>query len=654
MIEYFDKKLLVLLVMFVITLQCFGAPPDIEIISAKYGTKVVKVIDVTDIVRKEYKTNGGKIVCDCGLFGDPAVGFYKTLTAEIKYKGKNYNLNVEEGGEIPVTEKYLEDPRRSLSLIQRMAEDAYAQGKHSVKIPAGVYRIHRPVGASFHISFSNMKDFEIDATGSTVILEDRNNCGIRFQYCRNVTFKGATLTRDLPPFSQGVIKAIAKDRSYLDIEIDKGYPTDMDSPEFKNTPCLTFYNPNGIIKKNGASVWRQKTIEHLNGRLYRFHVLPFGCAANVGDLVAWRRMAPSSLGEISVFDCSRCALKNVTIKNYIMLGIYELNGDGDNYFNFTTTYADPPKGATRKPLLAGAADGFHSQGVRKGAALDKCLIEGCHDDGVNIHGGMWPIASIHGNSVEVQTNALPRAGDVFHFYDNNNSLIGNAAIVSFQQSPTSFTAKFDKEVPKSATRACNMDSSGVGFTIKDSITRNHRARGFMVRPGGTIENCVAEDVYGGGIVVTPEFNEFSEGPYAQNMVIRGNTVRRVGLAPSWNNGAITIEYAGNNSNGFPYPGGHRNILIENNRFEDNDGPNLMITSAIGVTVKNNTFVNPMHNKIWEFSIGPNNALAIVTSASDVKFEGNKVINPGEFMKKTVSAAPSAKNVSGKKDGFVVK
>ena len=43
------------------------------------------------------------------------------------------------------------------------------------------------------------------------------------------------------------------------------------------------------------------------------------------------------------------------------------------------------------------------------------------------------------------------------------------------------------------------------------------------------------------------------------------------------------------------PGGHRNILVEGNTFEDIDATNMFLSSVTGMVVRNNRFVNPQHH-----------------------------------------------------------
>jgi hypothetical protein len=108
---------------------------------------------------------------------------------------------------------------------------AYAAGQKSVVIPGGIYKIPRlPNG--FHLALKNISNFEIDARGATFVFQDPTGSGILFDSCVGVMFHGATLYFGTTPFSQGVIRAVAADGSSLDVQIEQGYPTNLDDPKY--------------------------------------------------------------------------------------------------------------------------------------------------------------------------------------------------------------------------------------------------------------------------------------------------------------------------------------------------------------------------------------------------------------------------------------
>jgi len=111
-------------------------------------------------------------------------------------------------------------------LLQQGILDAYNSGQSSVVIPAGTYLI--PPVNGHHLDLENMSNFEIDARGAILLFQDVTVSGLIFYNCNNVYFHGATIYFATPPFSQGVVQAVAADGSSLDIQIEMGYPTNLD------------------------------------------------------------------------------------------------------------------------------------------------------------------------------------------------------------------------------------------------------------------------------------------------------------------------------------------------------------------------------------------------------------------------------------------
>jgi hypothetical protein len=104
---------------------------------------------------------------------------------------------------------------------------AYNAGQPSVVAPAGTYLV--PAVNGRHLELENLRNFEIDAR------RDVTASGIIFDNCDNVYFRGATVYHATPPFSQAVVQVMASDRPSIDIQIERGYPTNLDDPRYFST-----------------------------------------------------------------------------------------------------------------------------------------------------------------------------------------------------------------------------------------------------------------------------------------------------------------------------------------------------------------------------------------------------------------------------------
>jgi hypothetical protein len=170
---------------------------------------------------------------------------------------------------------------------------------------------------------------------------------------------------------------------------------------------------------------------------------------------------------------------------------------------------------------------------------------------------------------------------------------------------------------------------------------------------GLIEDCTVEGSCLGGIVLTPEMSFWDESDYSRNVVIRHNTLIRedYNQRRGWYQaGALTVAACERGAY-VPLPGGHRNILIENNTFQNNDGANIVVSSAQGVTITGNHFVQPMQQENPRGSgvgVDPT-ALIWLTECSGVKISGNTMSDPGPFLKRIVAPTATASG-SGFQDG----
>jgi len=578
----------------------------------------------------------------------------------------------------------------SVGDLQEQIDSAYTHGKARIVIAPGVYRLVCPEKETWHLKLRKMKDFTIEASGVTLIFSSRDKRGILFEDCHNVTFRGATLLRETPPFSQGDLMRIASDRKAVDIKIHAGYPTDIDDPRFfYKTPVLTTFKPDRQLKENVPDFYIAE-VERLNNDTFRFHLRePVSPEIPLvpGDQLAWRGSSPWKAAghEVDVRYGSGIVFTDVTIKNSFGLAVFEGCGEGGNYYSYKYTYGPKPGGADKEPLLSGAGDGFHSAAMRKGPTLENCLFEGQHDDAVNIHGQFAMVIEAADRSVVADyrgtmatgsgRNPFARPGDMLAFYNNQGQLVQDACVTGIEslsgynepagkqtidsrvfkdrENANYIRIKLDRPVSAAyGWYVANHNEIGNGFVIRNCVFRNSRGHGCFIRAGnGVIENCLFEHIHMGGIVVAPEMGSWNEASYSRNLIIRNNTFRKVGIATQcWNSGLTIAGFE--NDKFISLPGGHRDIQVENNCFEDNDGINLLINAAIGVTVKGNRFLRPMRAPAYHGREAGNNhsALIWVYQARDVRFQDNRVIAPGECMKKVLDVV-SCVNVTGEMTGI---
>lgn len=566
--------------------------------------------------------------------------------------------------------------------VQLAIDEAIRLKLPKLVIPAGTYEI--PPGGppekvyNFHLRVTGGKNLEIDATGVTFVFTKRAQNSMAFIDCDNVTFRGATLKRKVGAISQGVIETIRDGGKSIDVRIDAGYPADLEDRKLWSTFWTSLYT---MDRSRWLAHYRASTpaVKVIGPSLIRAEMADneqtIGFKLQVGQPIAWRGQ---EFDDVHVRNCQDTKFIGITIAGGAGMCFHEFGGGGGNlYRDCKVTYGDVPEGATQRPMFSSAADGFHSGGARRGPIIENCLFEGGDDDGIAVHGFYGCVVENTPDRLVVwcvdedSRKSFGRPGDPLHFVDPAGAPQGTAKIASLRPlddytPPAGYKplplyrlfsdvkgAKFveiklDKPAAAVANSLVSNDNTcGNGYVIRNTTVRGNTARGIMVKGSeGLIEGCTLENNARAAIEMMPEHILWPESDYVRNVVIRNNTIRDVSLNRQEGMlrhvGSIAI-YAYRPEGGYVAGGGHRNILIEGNTFENNNGPNLLLTSADGVTVRNNRFVSPMKvpSTFGTAKETDPTALIDLTQCANVKFENNVVIGAGEGMKKLISASSTA-------------
>jgi hypothetical protein len=217
--------------------------------------------------------------------------------------------------------------------IQQKIDSAYRSHKKIIRIPAGTYTLDPPAQGP-HLQFHDMSDFEIDARGVLLLLSDNTRGGVEFRNCRNVTFRGATIRYVIPPFTQGTVTAIAPDGSFYDVQIDRGYPVDLDDPRyFPATPVGYLFDPTTRHWKPGTYDLNASRVEKLAADRFRFYWdKPAGPSVHpisIGDPMAFRGNGEPNL---TLIDSAKMHVSAITILNAGDFAIWEHGGDGGSSY----------------------------------------------------------------------------------------------------------------------------------------------------------------------------------------------------------------------------------------------------------------------------------------------------------------------------------
>ncbi|TCM99029.1 Ig-like protein group 2 [Paenibacillus sp. BK033] len=560
--------------------------------------------------------------------------------------------------------------------MQEMINKAIAEHKNKVVIPPNTYRIGLKSG-SVLIPISGAHDLEIVADGVTVIGTTLTRA-LSISNSSNVTVKGMTINYDPLPFTQGHVKAIAPDLSYLDIELDAGYPRKLYSR-------LTVYDPATKFQKHRINhLWGTKASWNPDGTM-RISLQGVGSNVDVGDPVT---MAGGPEGNgiphgITVGGSSGIVFKDVTLNTAPGFGYLEAGSEGGTVLDgFKLIPGPAPKGATEKPLLTAVWDGIQFKTAKKGPIVENSVIHNAGDDSFSIQSGDIGVVKVADDEITIVLRDGSQELEVGDRLKRFNS--SPEAIVTAVQKVTKADAGIDPALLQKINSAADWtpwrfteetyykikldrpspfqvedfifspDRMGNGFIFRNNEVYSP-GRGMLLKAGdGLIEN----NTFRGGdkaIMVSPEDVTDSHAGAAQNLIIRNNKIIGTGYHHfmPWSDQAGAIGFAAGNITSMK---AFDNILIENNTFDSVNGLNLNLSSVSNAIVKDNKFLNthledPGNNGA-DKGIDPTSVI-FVRNSEHVTFTDNVIDRMGPYSTLPVNIQQPSSDIVGADTGVTV-
>ena len=178
---------------------------------------------------------------------------------------------------------------------------------------------------------------------------------------------------------------------------------------------------------------------------------------------------------------------------------------------------------------------------------------------------------------------------------------------------------------RSADTLYNLDACGAGFQIRRNHMNGNRRYGCLLRAGGgVVEDNIFEDTTGAGVVLTNE-PDWPEGPVPWGITIRGNRFLRggtcLGYADSPHGAALSVRPA-RLGHGLAEAEAIRDVIIENNEFEDRAGTALFVGGASNVSVSNNRI-----HAAPDAELRRNGPAILIERSSGVTLADNAVSDP---------------------------
>lgn len=460
--------------------------------------------------------------------------------------------------------------------VQDLIDAALRRGDREVTIPPGLY----PIRNGRHFEFRKVADFTVRAEGVKAVFAVRKTAMI-IEDCRNLEIGGLTLDYDPLPFTQGTIAAAAPDWSHADVEIHAGYPQALPSGA-----RIEVKSPDGLLKPDVMMIYGTR-VETLRPGAFRIH----GTGAwrgkvSLGDYVVDHYPDQGGYHGIDILRSVDVTLRDFTFHSSPGYAVHTYGCDGGAFLNFRFSPGPPPPGASVPRLRTGHADGIHCENPRRGPRFEDCLIEANGDDGIAIHGDFARLTrDVSGGrvlTVDTVRHLHIRPGDTLVHLGADKGPGFRAVALSASGSEVTL----DREVSGAAgTFLYNADAIGSGYVIRNCVTRNHRARGFLVRGDrGLIEGNTVDWVQEAAIALFPEWGMWAQSGLARDVRIVRNTVRRAALV-GWAK-AVDISVPED-----PAAGALSGIEFSGNTVDSCVGLPLFVSSAARVSIRDNVFRN---------------------------------------------------------------
>jgi hypothetical protein len=497
--------------------------------------------------------------------------------------------------------------------LQQFIDGRLAAGKKKIVIPPGRYRA-APVHGS-HLTFKNLTNIWIAADGVEMDCAETSKA-VSFQNCRNVRLTGLAVDYDPLPFTEGRITAMAPDKSWLEFQVIDGYPEN----EFDGR--IEIFDPATGELARETRGWDPNIISLGNHRYRLSKPKGYRFDANwdyekVGDILVANQRSPHGGADHAIVaqHCDGLTLEDVTLYASPMFGFLEVDCNGSIYrrckIDRRPLENDPVhRGLKRYRSLN--ADAFHSIGAERGPSIISCTAKFQGDDCVNIHGTYYMVLGSEGNQLRIAaiSELAIAPGDEVEFMPYSGQRPADAKAekietdVALKSPEREFITKmpldesirrrfldpkahfykitFNRAVPlPMGSGICSSKRVGNGCVVRDCDFGYNRSRGIIIKaPHATVTGNKIAHTWMQAILASPEFFWWLEAACPDHLVISGNIIT------GCRGNAIDVTAPGGDDKPLP-AGALHDVVIHDNRIIDSMWPNIRVTSAAGVMLKNN-------------------------------------------------------------------
>ena len=428
--------------------------------------------------------------------------------------------------------------------------------------------------------------------------------GIAVRDCKNFYMQGINLDYEFLPYFTATVIDSDENAETIDLEID---------PEFRND-----------IISNAGEVQITSYIE-INP--YTNAPDAEGNVGYVGEVIHHELDTTITDNKLTIqwldyteYQKPKNGTKvNLTFVNHAINGIsFE---DGENYHvESCNIYGTPSMGYTAKNIknlymnranlkfkddtrhMTSTADGMHFLMITGECKVTNSLIEGSHDDALNINQERYltvESANLLSDTLVLKNEFtgslyLPEVGDEYEIYNDDVSVATTVEVLSAEIKGSVIEIKCkggDLSKVRRGQRALNV-SSFPEFLFENNIIRNKRSRGLLIQVrNATIRNCTFLNISHTTMHIYTEIAYLCEAGLPKHVTVENCKIINNDYISRTGNIVLSAQGKGNFT-GMPASSeALQDINIRNNYFYNNATCAVDMGSASNSAIENNLFYN---------------------------------------------------------------
>ncbi len=464
----------------------------------------------------------------------------------------------------------------------------------TIRFPSGKYYLESSRGC---IKIANKKMLTLigeDAViintsfDPTVAVTDKtyhNSMTVDIYGSENILIEG--LSFDYYRYTQVCGKIVEKDAGKTVIELDSRYIDGSDKPVITGKEIASAVN---VLDENGAAIGdyyaNGKYETWLEGNRYCI----LGSFGEVGREAVVRfniSYAPMAYAyKTAGFTARNLRSFSSPAATFLM------SGEGNSDFSFDKVTVAPPEGAVWR--WGSNVDGIFLNCMRGEVNITDCTFIGMGDDALNVHSSAAKVTGIEGNNVALKygwdnstlSSTWAKKGDVLKFYKSDFSVTATATVQKVKSGSVTI------EITSGAVSVGDfVENTALSpkVNVENVTVDGGRARAFLLQTDNvSITNCSISNLGLAGIIIAPDLEQWYEMGPAENISITGCSFSNVcAMNTAACKGAIFS--AASHSGVATSTVIHKNITVTGNAFKGFDRPAVNITSADGVSIKDNTY-----------------------------------------------------------------